>query len=78
MNKLRSIQFQIHYKYNGQAFFLCCLMLCVSMILTSCSRDSQSDNNNIPNEIHNDSQQSLAHCRLSPPYSLQVPSPEHI
>lgn len=50
MNKLRSIQFQIRYKYNWSGFFLCCLMLCVSMILTSCSRDSQTDNNNIPNE----------------------------
>lgn len=50
MNKLGRIQFQIHYKYNWTGIFLCCLMLCVSMILTSCSRDSQSDNNNISNE----------------------------
>ncbi len=50
MNKLRSIKFQIHNKYNRSGLFLCCLMLCVSMFLTSCSKDSASDNDDISSE----------------------------
>ena len=50
MNKLRSIIFQIHNKINSSGLFLCCLLLCVSMFLTSCSKDGVSDNDDISSE----------------------------
>ena len=50
MNKLRSIDFQIHNKINSSGLFLCCLLVCLSMFLTSCSKDSVSDNDDISSE----------------------------
>lgn len=44
MNKLKSIKSKIHNKHNRLGFALCCLMLYVSLFLTSCSKDSISDN----------------------------------
>ena len=50
MNKLRSIKFQIYNKHNRLSFALCCLMLYVSLFLTSCSKDGISDNDAISGE----------------------------
>lgn len=50
MNRLKTIKFQIQNKYYWSGIVLCCLMLCVSMILTSCSKGDTSDRNNMPSE----------------------------
>lgn len=50
MNKLRSKKFQIHDKHNRLGLVLCCLMLYVSLFLTSCSKEGISDNDVISGE----------------------------
>lgn len=50
MNKLRSKNFQTHYKFNWSGLFLCCLMLYVSMFLTSCRKGGVSNNDDISGE----------------------------
>lgn len=49
MKQLRSIKFQTN-KHNRFGFFVCCLMLCVSLFLAACSKEGTSDNDAISGE----------------------------
>ena len=44
MDRLRDVKFRGCNEYNWSGFLLCCLMLCVSLLLTSCGQESISDN----------------------------------
>ncbi len=50
MNKLKNAKFKCFKKYNWAGIFLCCLMLCVSMSLASCSKGNTSANDAITSE----------------------------
>lgn len=52
MKKFRNAKYKGFKEYNWSAIFLCCLMLCVSMFLASCSKQSTSANDPITSENH--------------------------
>lgn len=50
MKNVRDIQFRVQDKHNRFGFFVCCLMLHISLLLTACGGDGTSDNDVISGE----------------------------
>ncbi|MCM1190193.1 MAG: extracellular solute-binding protein [Muribaculaceae bacterium] len=49
MKNLRRTEFQIRHKHNRTNYFVSCLMMCVSLFLTACSKGNVSNEYNLQN-----------------------------